>query len=112
MIKLKLPYLITFILLIFVDQVVYSQGKLNEGTIVVVKPSRNWDSREKIAPVFIVKYPVKDKSGNVIINEGMPVEIYADWKKNKGVGKPGKVVVDFQSVKGVDGSLIIASAGS
>ena len=101
-----IPYFVLFAFITVFTDSLYAQGILSSGTLVVVKPEKNWDSLEKNSPNFIVAYPIKDNNGNVVVNGGAPVELSADWRENKGVGKAGKVDLSFQSVRGVNGTLI------
>ena len=98
--------LLVFVLILFSNGSLTAQGTLTAGTMIVIKPEKNWNSRDKNPPNFIVAYPVKDNEGNVVINGGTPVELSADWKKNKGVGKPGSVDISFTSVRSVNGEMI------
>ena len=106
---MKLNYIVYFLsifCLVAYTNCLKAQGTLSAGTLIVVKPDKIWDSRENNAPSFVVACPIKDNSGNLVINAGAIVDLSADWIKNKGVGKPGKVEIQFQSVRDVNGSLI------
>jgi hypothetical protein len=74
--------------------------------MIVLKPEKNWNSRDKNPPSFIVLYSVKDNKGNVVVNGGTPVELSGDWKKNRATGKPGSVDISFTSVRAVNGEMI------
>lgn len=106
MIKSISNLIFTFFLILLTFKISIAQGTLTSGTMVVVKPEKNWSSRDKNPPNFIVAYPVKDNKGNVVINAGSPVELSADWKKNKGLGRPGNVDLNFTSVRAINGDMI------
>ena len=62
--------LLVFVLILFSNGSLTAQGTLTAGTMIVIKPEKNWNSRDKNPPNFIVAYPLKDNEGNVVINGG------------------------------------------
>lgn len=83
-----------------------AQGVIEAGTVITVKPAKQWHCKDKNPPEFVVEYPVKDSNGRTVINMGEPVKIDVNWKKNKGVGKEGWVDISFKSVRAVDGTVV------
>ena len=99
---------LTLIILSFLfSKEVFAQRILESGTMIIIQPLRYWNSNELNPPSFIVTYPIKDNTGKVVIKAGSPVEIEADWKRSKGVGKAGSVNITFLSVKSVNGKKIL-----
>lgn len=65
------------------------------------------NTKKKPAPTAIVDADVKDdRSDHLLIRRGTPVEIAADIRKARGVGKGASIKFDFLSTTAVDGQRI------
>ncbi len=69
---------------------------------------KHWEQHQKKpAPTAIVDADVKDdRSDHLLIRRGTPVEIAADIRKARGVGKGASIKFDFLSTTAVDGQRI------
>jgi len=84
-----------------------AQSQLKTNKPVFVKIEDGFTSENgTLSGMGIVNSPVKDKQGNVLIEENTPVKLNVVKIKARSWGRPGKLIVTAISTSSVDGQTI------
>ncbi len=85
----------------------FAQSKLKANKSVFVKIEDGFTSENgTLSGMGIVSSPIKDKQGNVLIEERTPVKLNVVKMKARSWGRPGKLIVTAISTSAVDGQTI------
>lgn len=97
------------VLLVLTSLSVFSQSTLKANTQIYIKVEEGISSKNEISGTAIISSPVKDKKGNVLIEQNTPVTLNIVKVKARSWGRPGKLVIKALNTTTVDGQKITLS---
>ena len=78
------------------------------GQFIPISVTQGGFSEQKdLSLQFAVLTDIRSASGDLIIAAGSPVQATVTSKKRRGVGKPGNIVISFNSVLNTEGEMIM-----
>ena len=95
--------------LLTVNVFAQEESLLTTGQIISIKLKEDWIGKSKKNPEFVVANNVTNANGKVLISSGSVITSQVKNIKARGLGRGGKLKVQFLSVNAVDGQTIALS---